>query len=67
MSQQHNEPLTLSVPEAGKLYFNLSKNASYAAALSGDIPTLRIGRLLRVPVRAMEKMLDAVGKRGRIK
>jgi hypothetical protein len=49
---------TLSVPEAGKTYFNLGRGASYAAAERGEIPTVRIGRLLRVPVRALEKMLD---------
>jgi hypothetical protein len=52
-------PLTLTVPEAGKRYFGLSREASYAAAARGDIPTIRIGRrLLRVPVRALEAMLD---------
>jgi hypothetical protein len=50
--------LTITVPEAGKRYFGLSRDASYAAAQRGDIPTIRIGRLLRVPVRAMERLLD---------
>jgi hypothetical protein len=49
---------TLPVPQAGKLYFGLSRNASYAAAQRGQLPIIRIGRLLRVPVRAMERMLD---------
>jgi hypothetical protein len=53
-------PLTLSVPEAGKKYFGLGRNASYWAAERGDIPTIRVGKLLRVPVRAMERMLDSV-------
>jgi hypothetical protein len=56
-------PLTLSVPEAGRRYFGLSKNGSYDAASRGEIPTIRIGRLLRVPVRALEAMLDAVETR----
>jgi hypothetical protein len=51
-------PQTLSVPQAGKRYFGLSRNASYAAAQRGQLPIIRIGRLLRVPVRAMERMLD---------
>ena len=55
-------PLTLSVPEAGKRYFGMSKNASYAAAARGDIPTVRIGKLLRVPVRAMEALLDSASR-----
>jgi hypothetical protein len=52
------QPLTISVPEAGRRFFNLSRNGSYAAAERGEIPTIRIGRLLRVPVRALERMLD---------
>jgi hypothetical protein len=51
-------PLTLSVPAAGKKYFGLSRNGAYDAAARGDLPTIRIGRLLRVPVRALERMLD---------
>jgi len=51
-------PLTISVPEAGKRYFGLSRNGSYNAAAAGTIPTLRVGKLLRVPVRKLEKMLD---------
>jgi hypothetical protein len=54
-------PMTISVPEAGKTYFDLSRNAAYAAAERGDLPTIKIGKLLRVPVRALEKKLDAVG------
>jgi hypothetical protein len=49
------------VPEAGEHYFAMGKNASYEAAMRGDIPTVRIGKLLRVPIRAMEKMLDQAG------
>jgi Helix-turn-helix domain len=51
-------PLTISVPEAGERYFGMHRNTAYAAAARGDIPTIKIGRLLRVPVRALEKMLD---------
>jgi hypothetical protein len=51
-------PLTISVPEAGRKYFGLSRNASYAAAARGDIPTIRIGKLLRLPVRTLDQMLD---------
>ncbi|MGF6433582.1 helix-turn-helix domain-containing protein [Bradyrhizobium elkanii] len=50
--------LTISVPEAGRLYFGLSRNAAYAAAERGEIPTVKIGRLLKVPIRAMEQMLE---------
>ncbi len=51
-------PKTLSVPQAGRDYFDLGRNASYEAARRGDIPVIRIGRILRVPVIALERMLD---------
>ncbi len=55
---------TLSVPEAGRTYFDLSRGASYAAAANGQIPTIRIGRLLRVPVVALERLLERTGSGG---
>ena len=58
----NEEPLTLSVPEAGRRYFGLSRNGSYDAAMRGEIPTVAVGRLLRVPVRLMERMLDTAGE-----
>jgi hypothetical protein len=57
-SEGYDGPLTLSVPEAGRIYFNLSKNGSYQAARRGEIPTIKIGRLRRVPVRQLEAILD---------
>jgi hypothetical protein len=57
------EPKTLTVPDAGRRYFDLGRNASYEAARRGDIPTIRIGRLLRVPVVALERKLENVGER----
>ena len=56
--RNEDAPLTLTVPEAGWRYLGLSRNSSYAAAERGEIPTIRVGRLLRVPVRAMERLLD---------
>jgi hypothetical protein len=52
---------TLTVPEAGRRYFDLGGNASYEAARRGEIPTIRIGRLLRVPVVALERKLEGAG------
>jgi len=50
--------MTLSVPIAGKRYFDLGRNASYEAARRGELPVIRMGRLLRVPVVAVERMLS---------
>jgi hypothetical protein len=56
------EEVTITVPEAGKRYFGLSRNASYDAAKRGEIPTVKIGKLYRVPVHLMEKMMGGRGK-----
>jgi Helix-turn-helix domain len=59
MSKMSKEsPITISVPEAGKRYFGLCRNATYDAAARGDIPVIKIGRLLRVPVLALERMIE---------
>jgi len=55
------EPKTLSVVEAGKRYFGLGRCSSYAAAQRGDLPIIRIGKLIRVPVAAMERMMTDAG------
>ncbi len=49
--------LTMSVPEAGKRYLGLSRNGSYNAARAGIIPVVRVGKLLRVPVAAMDRLV----------
>lgn len=52
--------LTYLVPEAGEM-IGLTRNASYAAAKRGDIPTIRIGKLIRVPKAAFEQLLARAG------
>ena len=49
---------TMTMPEAGAEYFGLSRCGSYEAAKRGEIPTIRIGKLLRVPIAAMEQKLS---------
>ena len=56
---------TMTVPDAGRIYYGLSRNGSYETAKRGDIPTIKIGRLLRVPVRALEEMLNAASRQSR--
>jgi hypothetical protein len=58
MTVETKPALTMSVPEAGERYFGLCRNAAYEAVKRGDIPVIKIGRLLRVPVRALEQMLE---------
>ena len=51
------ECLTLTVAEAGKVV-GLGRNAAYAAARSGEIPTIRIGRRILVPKAGLKKLLN---------
>jgi hypothetical protein len=57
-----NEPecRTIGVEDAGRIYYGLSRNGSYDAAKRGEIPVIKVGRLLRVPVVAMERRLAGV-------
>lgn len=55
-------PLTLSVPDAGWRFYGLRRNGSYQAAKRGDLVTVRVGRLLRVPVAAQQRKLDRAGE-----
>lgn len=49
---------TISVVEAGTL-LGVGRSAAYAAASAGDIPTIKIGNSLRVPVPKLLEMLGA--------
>jgi hypothetical protein len=51
------ESLVMTVPEAGWYYLKLKRDAAYAAARAGRIPTIRVGGAVRVPIKAMERML----------
>jgi hypothetical protein len=63
MTAQNTEaPKTISVPEAGKRYFGLGRNGSYEAAKRGDIPTIKVGKLLRAVVQALERKLEQAGR-----
>jgi hypothetical protein len=50
-------PTTVPVRIFARIAFDISENPAYAAAQRGDFPTIKIGALLRVPVRvALAKM-----------
>jgi len=50
--------LTVTVPEAGAL-LGLGRDAAYLAAHRGELPCLRLGRRLIVPVPKLLAMLGA--------
>jgi hypothetical protein len=49
--------VTADVPEVGRICFDLSVSGSYDAAKRGDFPTIRVGRLLKVPTALLRKQL----------
>ncbi len=52
---------TYSVTEAGKI-LGIGRSAAYEAARRGELPVVRIGRRLLVPIRALERMLETAGR-----
>jgi hypothetical protein len=57
IEKETQEPLTFSVPVAGAMA-GLAKNASYAAARRGQIPTIQLGGKRRVPAAKWRRILD---------
>ncbi len=48
---------TYTVPEAGAM-IGLKRNTAYDAAKRGDIPTIKVGGLLRVPRKLWDAIID---------
>ncbi len=55
--------LTVTVPEAGQL-LGIGRDAAYAAAERGELPCLRLGRRLAVPVPRLLGLLGATSVQG---
>ena len=55
------ESLVYNVPTAGRL-LNLSRATAYMLANQGVIPTIRFGKRLVVPRKALEELLASAGK-----
>lgn len=47
----------VSVPEAGRRAFGLGRSASYLAVKRGELPAIRVGRRLVVPVGTLRRMM----------
>ncbi len=48
--------LAISIPEAGQL-LGISRSNAYARAKSGELPTVKLGARILVPVARLEKLL----------
>jgi len=49
-------PLAVKVEQAAKV-LNLSRGAAYEAVRKGEIPSIRFGRSIRIPRRALLELL----------
>jgi len=56
VTSRDQQRATLTVDEAA-LRLGIGRNAAYDAVKRGEIPSIRIGRRLLVPVAALERML----------
>jgi excisionase family DNA binding protein len=53
-----NGRLTMSVPEAATA-LGISRGHAFAMVHSGELPSIRLGKRLLVPVEALRRMVDA--------
>ena len=56
-------PLVLTVEEAAKV-LRLSRGSAYEGVRTGAIPSVRIGRTIRVPRHALLALLDGASVEG---
>jgi Helix-turn-helix domain len=63
LGPQWDDRDAFTVEETGKI-LGISRASAFAAAKKGQIPTLRIGKRLIVPRRALERLLNAPGDNG---
>lgn len=59
----NDQQTMLTVPEAAKL-LRIGRNLAYELVSQGEIPSVRLGRLIRVPRAALEERLGADGTGG---
>jgi len=58
---EHSNMKVFTVDEAAKT-LNIGLNSAYQAVKNGEIPSIKIGRRILIPVVALEKMLSEAGK-----
>jgi len=60
MSTRASKRLTMTIPEAAEK-LGIGRNQGYEAAKNGQLPTIKIGKRLLVPVTALENKLANAG------
>ena len=54
--------VVMTVEEAAE-FLRISRPSAYQAVKKGDIPIIRIGRRILVPVAALERLLSTAGSK----
>jgi excisionase family DNA binding protein len=54
-----SDRITLTVEEAG-VRLGISRTLAFELVRRGDIPSIRLGRRVLVPIRALELMVESV-------
>ena len=57
MTNEGNDVHLLTVPEAAK-FLRIGRNLAYQLVGRGEIPCVRLGRMIRVPRSALEQWLE---------
>jgi len=57
------EKLTYTVEQVAE-HLGIGRNSAYEGVKTGDIPSIKIGKRILVPVAAFEKMLSEAGRKG---
>ena len=57
MPTKRDQRLTISVEEAGRL-LGISRGLAYELVNRGELPSVRLGRRIVVPRRALDRLLD---------
>lgn len=60
--RESGDRVVMTVPEAGAK-LGLGRSAAYEAAARGDLPVVKVGRALRVPIVAFDRMLSEAGRK----
>ena len=58
-----DEKLTISVPEAARR-LGIGKNLAYEAIQRGELPSVKVGGRILVPLAALARMLSEAGQQG---
>ena len=66
MPDKEHECLTISVEATAQL-LGISRGLAYEMCRQGKIPTLRFGRIIRIPRYGLEQLLNAQGADGKAK